>query len=173
MGRKLVTCVCSFCGNLFDKPKSEYDRNITFNRPNYCNRVCAGKSNVKNINTIQKYDISKHSSNQKDEYSDFRYHLRNIKRRNKDCDITLVDLKNIWEDQKGICVFTGIELKLKNFENPIYSASVDRIDNSKGYIKDNIQWVSRPINLMKNDMSNSDVWLLCDIIKNNLTKKVS
>ena len=173
MGRKLVSCVCNFCGNTFDKPKSESDRNAKFNRPNYCNRTCSGKSNLKNIKNNIKYDISIHSGNKKDEYSDFKYHYRNIKKRNKDIEISIEDLKIVWDDQNGVCPFSGIKLELNRPKNRIYSASLDRIDSSKGYIKNNIRWVSRPINLMKNDMLDSEVWELCENIKTFLMKKTS
>lgn len=50
------------------------------------------------------------------------------------------------------------------FNNPIYTASVDRIDSSKGYIPGNIQFVSTCINYMKNTMSDSDIRLMCKYI---------
>lgn len=36
-------------------------------------------------------------------------------------------------------------------------ASIDRIDNSKGYTKENIQLVSLPINHAKNKGTNTDI----------------
>jgi hypothetical protein len=52
-------------------------------------------------------------------------------------------------------------------KNPIYTASLDRIDSSKGYIKGNIRWVSRAINWMKNNMDDIMVWELIDILIKN------
>ena len=70
-------------------------------------------------------------------------------------------LKEIWENQKGICPYTGLSLVLPTYKNlkeiPIsLRASLDRIDSSKGYIKDNIQFISTPINYLKNTMSDSE-----------------
>ena len=56
-------------------------------------------------------------------------------------------------------------------KNPIYTASLDRIDSKKGYIKGNIRWVSRSINWMKNDITDEMVWELCKLISENYKHK--
>jgi hypothetical protein len=50
------------------------------------------------------------------------------------------------------CPLLGIELVLgiENYKSPNYY-SIDRIDSSKGYVKDNIQIISRLANTMKNN----------------------
>lgn len=171
-------CVCKNCGVEFEKPLTEIRRNEKLNRPNFCSRTCVGKNNIKNFTNIKNnYDISLHSSNRHDDLTKFRYHYRNILRRNKLVEITIQDLKEKWELQDGICEFSGVKLILSSYskihKNPIYTASLDRIDSDKGYIKGNIRWVSRAINYMKNNMTDDMVWELCDIIKENLIKKDS
>jgi len=70
-----------------------------------------------------------------------------------------------------MCPYSGIELQLASHINtkidPIYRASVDRIDSSKGYIKDNIQFVSTCINYMKNTLSHEKTIELCKLISKN------
>ena len=44
---------------------------------------------------------------------------------------------------------------------------LDRIDSSIGYTKNNIRWVSRAINWMKNDMSDEMTWELINILVEN------
>lgn len=168
-GRKLGNCTCDNCGIEFQKPQSEINRNQKLGRKNFCSRTCVGKNNVKNFGDGEnKYTISKHSSNRKDEYTKFKYHFRNILKRNKEIDVTIEDLKEIWENQKGICPYLGIELELSSYskinKNPISSASLDRIDSKKGYIKGNIQWISRAMNLLKNDMSDQQVHDIMELI---------
>ena len=56
-------------------------------------------------------------------------------------------LKEVWDKQNGICPITGWKLKLKTYKCRKTSlvpqhASVDRIDNDKGYIKGNIRFIS-------------------------------
>lgn len=57
--------------------------------------------------------------------------------------------KDAWEkyiEQGKICALTGLELV---FSKKNQSASLDRIDSTKGYVKGNIQWVHRDLNTMK------------------------
>jgi hypothetical protein len=165
-------CKCKHCGIEFQKPNSEINRNAKLSRPNFCSRTCVGKNNVKNLlNVKNRYDISKHSGSRLDNYTKFRYHFRNIKSRNHIVTITIDDLKNQWDKQEGICPFSKIKLELSSYskinKHPIYSASLDRIDSNLGYIKENIRWVSRAINLMKNNMDDELVWELINLLKEN------
>lgn len=169
-GRKLGNCTCDFCGVEFQKPLSELKRNLSLGRKNFCSRTCVGKNSFLNPKKPQnRYDISKHCGWKRDEFTKFRYHFRNISKRDKDINVTLEDLKSTWESQGGKCVYLGIDLILSNYtkieKSAIYSASLDRIDSSKGYVKGNIQWVSRSINHLKGDMSHDEVLEIIQIIK--------
>lgn len=69
--------------------------------------------------------------------------------------------------QGGKCAITGIPMKFyeKN-RNHRDAASVDRIDSSKGYSKDNIHLVISSINIMKMDLP-LDVFIeLCTLVVN-------
>lgn len=166
VGRKLVTITCDCCGKEFQKPESEYKRNVRLGRHNFCSRSCSAKVNNKNrvgkpISDKQREHLLSICDNQKDEYSPFRYTLRNIKKRFKEVNIDLEYLKELWEKQEGKCPYTGLSLILPIYKNLkeipfIYRASLDRIDSSKGYVKGNVQFVSTPINLMKSEMSDLD-----------------
>lgn len=56
--------------------------------------------------------------------------------------------------QEGRCYFTGQPLKISNNASA-NTASVDRIDNEQGYIKSNVRWVHKHINIMKNRYTDS------------------
>jgi hypothetical protein len=80
-------------------------------------------------------------------------------------------LRDVWNLQQEKSPYLGIKLTLNSYgkikKDPITSASLDRIDSSKGYIKGNIQWVSRAVNYMKNDMSENDLLRIFDLIVEN------
>ena len=81
-----------------------------------------------------------------------------------------ISKKFIWElflKQDKKCALTGIELKMCNSDKKQRSdlkeqtASLDRIDSSKGYIENNIQWVHKDINRIKSNMDNNSFIELC------------
>lgn len=68
-------------------------------------------------------------------------------------------LWNLFESQKGKCALTGVDITLvnkiknNNVDWSVVSASLDRKDSSRGYTKDNVQWVHKIINRLKNNYS--------------------
>lgn len=166
--RKLGECICDNCGIKFEKPLSEIKRNAKLERRNFCSRSCVGHHNTEKIlNYIPNpKDFKKYGP--RDEYTGFRDIMRRIKKRDANFDIDLIFLKELWEKQ-NICVYTGVKLKLPNTRNNdnLYTASLDRIDSSKGYIKDNVQFISIAANFAKNSMSHEQMLEFCNIIYEN------
>jgi hypothetical protein len=160
--RKMGSCTCDNCGITFKKPQSEINRNLKLNRRNFCNRSCSGVGNTKNFgDRLNNYDISKHSNNCKDEFTPFRYHFRNCKKRHKDFNIDLGYIKQIWEEQKGICPFSGVELILNGYnsisKDQRYSASLDRIDSKNpNYTPKNCRIVTWQFNNMRGAYSDEE-----------------
>lgn len=72
-------------------------------------------------------------------------------KRNLPFNITIEDAWEQFQKQGGHCALTGMPLVPDTLKNKYSnrSASLDRIDNTKGYEKDNIQWVHKDINWMK------------------------
>lgn len=66
--------------------------------------------------------------------------------------------------QKGRCVLTGLDLSFPKTSHGAATASLDRIDSSKGYVKSNVQWVHRDINLMKRDFDEGWFKHLCSLV---------
>lgn len=69
-----------------------------------------------------------------------------------------------------VCPILGISLNMNSGKSGAYrnSPSLDRIDNSKGYTKDNIQVVSQLANAMKCHASNEELhkfaqWVLSNV----------
>lgn len=168
LNRKLVTVTCDHCNNSFEKPKSEYQRNISLSRKNFCSRTCKGKNYV--MQSIRNPNAKK-AVRPKGYGNPFKYYLKCAKSRFKKCNITIEILENQWNKQEGICPYSGLKLQLNSHTNKIKNkielASLDRIDSSKGYIEGNIQFVSQCINLMKNTMSHEETLKMCKIITKN------
>ncbi len=85
--------------------------------------------------------------------------------------ITIKQIWNLFERQKRKCALSGIELQFgiesKNKEKKREcTASLDRIDNSKGYTLKNIQWVHKHINRMKGIHSQEYFINICKMISN-------
>lgn len=64
--------------------------------------------------------------------------------------ITAEDIWELFVTQKATCALTGIPLKIGAQRKDETTASLDRIDPTKGYTLDNVQWVHKDINYMKN-----------------------
>lgn len=71
-----------------------------------------------------------------------------------DFSISIEYLWELFQKQNGKCSLSGVDLKLSE-DKQLATASLDRIDNSKGYIEGNVQWVHKMINFMK--YTNSDI----------------
>lgn len=77
------------------------------------------------------------------------------KNKKLDFDIDIDFIQSLWNYQEGKCALTGKPMTYrgkKNSQESFDSFSIDRIDSSKGYVKDNIQLVRWGVNSIKNNM---------------------
>lgn len=76
-----------------------------------------------------------------------------------------IDQEYLWElfcKQLGECAITKLPLNLgEKYGDINRTASLDRIDSSKGYVKGNVQWVHKEINRMKGNLSEKSFVDLC------------
>lgn len=64
------------------------------------------------------------------------------------------DVADVYEEQKMLCALTDDPIVFPEVGHPHKAVvSIDRIDSSKGYIRDNIQLVTRQVNMMKQSYS--------------------
>lgn len=75
---------------------------------------------------------------------------------------------NLFLKQNKKCAISGCDLVFaKNKRGQIEgktTASLDRIDSSKGYIENNVQWVHKWINVMKSDFTQDEFLEICERI---------
>jgi hypothetical protein len=125
-GRNFVTS-CKSCRNTYSSSKEVLERK----------RLAAPISRQKNrINVI------------------FWSSVTNAKKRNLEHTISILDLKALFEDQLGLCYYTGKPMlrDIRDISSNDDSVSIDRVDSSKGYTKENIVLCRWVINRMKNDI---------------------
>lgn len=74
--------------------------------------------------------------------------------------ITIEYLWKLFQEQKGLCAYTGnkiflpINVRQLRGEGNEMIASLDRIDSSIGYVDGNLQWLCKRVNYMKHTMNN-------------------
>jgi len=163
---------CATCKSTFEKPMNEYKRRIKLGKTKfYCSLSCSGRSseNIKMMYEVGKPYWLSGGENQliteEDKlYSSMREFARRVKNRKskffKELDIE--KMAEIWKSQKGKCKLTNVDLVLPRDDNyksasNNYKASIDRIDSSKPYTIDNIQFISFTCNNMKSNMTENEV----------------
>ena len=77
----------------------------------------------------------------------------NAKCRSLDFDLDAEYLKEIWPED-GKCAALGFSLRIDSIDR---SPSLDRIDNTKGYTKGNVHWVSLKANRIMSDGTPEEV----------------
>ena len=83
-------------------------------------------------------------------------------------EITIEEAWKLYQDQDGKCALSGIEITFasKNKSSEKNTASLDRIDSTKPYHINNVQWLHKDINLMKNSLIEEQFIKWCILISN-------
>ena len=90
---------------------------------------------------------------------------KNAIKRKIDFDITIDDVLKVYLDQGKVCSLSGIPIGWTMVEKS-HNISIDRIDSTKGYSRDNIQLVYPKINMMKFTYSQDEFIDLCKRVSN-------
>lgn len=88
------------------------------------------------------------------------YLKRKAKERNLEFNVTAEQLWKLYLQQDGLCALSGVPITLEtkidknnNLDRTYHTASLDRIDNTKPYTIDNVQWVHKVLNHMRRQYS--------------------
>ena len=169
----MITLQCDNCNQKFDKPLKEYNRQIKKNATRFfCNLSCnAIKRNDEHPPPGNLENLV--SNNRRDEHTPFRWFIRRAEYRDKKkhygCDLTVEYLKRLWEEQDGICPFTGWKIVLPKDSEGFASkntanASIDRINNAKGYMQGNVRFISVMANLARQSFSDEQLIEFCKAV---------
>lgn len=105
------------------------------------------------------------------------------KYRNIEFNVSKEFLWNLFLEQNKKCALSGIPLKLltfnkwsdtgksRHYDTSMINASLDRIDSDKGYTEDNVQWIHKVVNIMKNTLAENDFIYFCKKVSNNNIEK--
>lgn len=89
---------------------------------------------------------------------------RNAAKRGIKFDITIEYMAELLEKQKNLCALTDLPIDFPQKTGTRHTASLDRIDSSRGYEVGNVQWVHVDVNLMKMDLTVDRLKELCYLV---------
>lgn len=179
MAVSMVNLRCEQCNNVFERRLTEHKRNLNKGRASFCSISCSiiyrnhhptEKHILNSIQQLKNYRIKYGNPRKITELSPFRRMLNGAKCRcvdsGKECLITLEYMKQIFDSQCGRCPYTGWKLLLPKSTKDVIKltpdrASLDRIDSSKGYIEDNIQFVSWAAQVAKHTFTEEELIHFC------------
>lgn len=97
----------------------------------------------------------------------FRYRSKGV------CDLTLDYLIELWNKQNGLCYYSNLPLQEPYYgSGRIYNvASIDRIDSSLGYVKNNVVWCLWVCNAGKSNLSVNQYIEICKAVSSNSNLK--
>jgi len=128
----------------------------------------------RNPEAVARHKETERDRLQSDPYIFLCYKLKDIRRKIKRADknlslgtkqrsrlidrevtITEEELIALWDKQNGLCAISGMPMA-HEFKN-LRSASIDRIDSSKGYVPGNVQLVCQWVNYAKNNHADAEI----------------
>lgn len=91
---------------------------------------------------------------------------KSAQKRGNEFELTRQDFLDMWEFQGGKCAYTFIDMTTQS--NSPFSVSVERIDNSIGYTKENTILVCNVVNKMKSDFPGELFYAICKAVVEHL-----
>ena len=106
------------------------------------------------------YTNPKSKPDKKSETRLLNYARRNARRRGEECTLELKDIVI-----PEYCPVLGIKLEPGSHSHQDCSPSVDRVDSTKGYTKDNVWIISARANRIKNNATIEEIGMLYEALK--------
>lgn len=151
---RYVKTRCAHCGKGFYKTKSEFNRTESKNKNHFCGRSCSC--------AFKNRKVPKDDSGKLPWWGIELYKSAEKRARRSGIEFSLSesDMIDVVNVAKGKCHVSGICFDLyspipeKGMRRP-YFPSIDRIDNSKGYHRDNVRLVCQIVNYAMNEFGES------------------
>lgn len=137
-----------------------------------CCKSCSQKRALLENTSRQKFLKTEHSGIGNFTKTTYWYIRNCAKRRDISWseELTIGYLYDLLLKQNKKCALTGLDIDLtesrnqSNVDFKLMTASLDRIDSSKGYEPNNVQWVHKHINKMKNNFRQDYFIEMCNLI---------
>lgn len=161
---------CRVCGNY--KPQEDFYYSKLEKYRNYkapeCKQCLSERKKKYRKNTPKRSDLEKHLAILINGCRSRLKHSKAKSYRGIVLDIDYKFLRDLYDKQKGRCAISGLKMTYDVGQGRNhYNISIDRIDSSRGYTKDNVQLVCAQVNMMKAEMDMEEFYNICDnIIKN-------
>lgn len=101
----------------------------------------------------------------------------NAKNHNRKVEISKEFAENLFLKQNKLCAISGLPIQFaksnKDYSKGLQTASLDRINSLKNYTEDNVQWVHKDINKMKNVFSMEQLLEYCKQIVDHHNKNTN
>jgi hypothetical protein len=143
--RNLYWVICAYCGQ---------GRNIT----RHDHAVRLSKTRCKNCSNKDNHPQGETGMVRNSWFNKFKISANG---RSMEWGIDVFQVANLLEKQGYKCVLSGLPIRANGDFQDI-TASIDRIDNSKGYTPDNIQLVHKRINMMRGALPVEEFISLCE-----------
>lgn len=125
------------------KPHSEFNVAIkSWDLMSGACRPCCSRNNKESYQKYQKINSIE---------GVFKNSRRAAKDRKREFDFSLEEIQAMWDNQQGICAYTGMPMNFTPGDP--WKTSLDRIDSSLGYIKGNVVLCGLRVNFMKRDLT--------------------
>ena len=151
----------------YHKPCPECGKDQSYLRKNYAeeslrlNKLCKGCSNKKAENSHRGW----HRGIRVSWFNKFK---TGAETRGILWNLTLDDVADIMDRQEGRCALTGWDIEFPEVGNPQKApASIDRINSSLGYTKENSQLLTRQVNMMKQSYAQDEFIKVCKAVAEN------
>lgn len=101
----------------------------------------------------------------------WRQIVNNADTRGHELSISMEQAQKIYNLQQGRCALSGLPIFFQEkTKNAGWTASLDRIDSSAGYVMGNLQWVHKDVNLMKQAFSQARFAELCQLVADGICR---
>lgn len=164
---------CAKCRKRFSRTRREHRRRRKLGQTRfYCSLSC----HISARNSRSTYGWRNlRRGKQTDALSPFRWFMARVRYRTKKgrTNLTTEYLASLWSTQKGICPLTGWALVLPTDTSgwkklTPTSASLDRLNGSRGYVKGNVRFVSVMANFARYTFSDRQLLEFCVAVSHHL-----